>query len=219
MHGVYLCVYWPVIMSNLSSSLRIWIWKTEVRPGTWVREFLITFRAYRPSSEPTITIWKEKCTKWRDRQFWHLHSALSNYTASFAERTNQMSDMHSILFLKILFYKMFTKYQVRSVNIHGSVQYEQIVEYSWNTWSVSGKVQLISSRSSPSSFNNEFPNSFWIWHRKGDEDKNGALMYPITLVGNYNVRRKHPAFPPHTHTQSSNMTTGALAYKPARLKH
>lgn len=115
MHGAYLCVYWPVIMSNLSSSLRIWIWKTEVRPGTWVREFFITFRAYRPSSEPTITIWKQKHTKWQDCQFWHLHSALSNYTASFTECTNQMSVMHTFL---------HNVHTFRGVNIYRSVQYE-----------------------------------------------------------------------------------------------
>lgn len=52
-------IYWPVIISSLSSSFRIWIWKTEVRPGMCVKEFLITFRAYKPSSEPTNTIWQE----------------------------------------------------------------------------------------------------------------------------------------------------------------
>lgn len=46
----------PTIISSFSSSLMTCIWKTDPSPGMWVREFLMTFSAYSPSSDPTRTI-------------------------------------------------------------------------------------------------------------------------------------------------------------------
>lgn len=48
------------------------------------------------------------------------------------------------------------------------ISYEH-TDYYCSTWSVRGKVQLISSRSSPSSFSREFPSSFWITQRQRRE--------------------------------------------------
>lgn len=111
-----------MIISSLSRSFKIWIWKTEVRPGMWVKEFFITFRAYKPSSEPTRTIWNED--------------------------TNHKS-------------KFERKWQTRRMT-------------SWFThpctWSVRGRVQFMSKRSSPSSFSRELPKSFYK-HRKSRERK------------------------------------------------
>src|SRR4029434_4385974 len=61
-------------MRSLSCSLRIWIWKTLPKPGMCVREFLMTFRAYRPSSEPTRTIWTHTHTHTHSRTHTHTHT-------------------------------------------------------------------------------------------------------------------------------------------------
>lgn len=169
----------PVIMSNLSSSLRIWIWKTEVRPGMWVREFFITFRAYRPSSEPTITIWKQKDAKWRDCQFWHLHSIVCSALTKCQTR--------------IHFYRTCTVYQLKRVNIYGSVQYEQIVEY------------------------NGIPDQSVVkysWYPNGHHPPASVKNFPT--VSEYETEREMKIKNLGTRCilyRSTSMTTGAFAYK------
>lgn len=70
----------PTIISSFSCSLMMWIWKTDPKPGMWVREFLITFRAYRPSSEPTRTICStaQNHSQKQNRYYSSEHGEISN---------------------------------------------------------------------------------------------------------------------------------------------
>lgn len=89
----------------------------------WVREFLMTLRAYKPSSEPTSTTWRG------------LKGVVKFGVGKSDGKLQKLKHLRHNEDLPV-------------------------------TWSVRGIVQLMSKRSSPSSFSKELPRSFY-------EDKDG----------------------------------------------